>query len=179
MSTRKKSKFSTVPWGVIGPIGAALVAGIFAVIVAIIPKPPVLPSTSIASRAVAITEDLRLFPNLTSDDARLIFKVGEIVTATLEIQNTGITTPVTIERFVVSVRGPDACGKGWADNGYDFSGVAITLLPSQTYSYQQSRSFSEPGVYFAESTAKFPGYDWGGVSPFQRIYFFVVIVYRI
>ncbi len=173
MSIRKKSKLSTTQWVAIGGIGAALVTGIAAVIVAIIQKSPEPSPTSIPPGYVDIVKDLQLSPNLTSDDVHHIFKVGEIVTATLEIQNTGIT-PVTIERFNVSVRGPDACDKGWGDYVYDFQGVGIILLPSQTYSYTQSLSFSKPGVYFAEPTAKLPGRKWGGVPPFQRIYFFVI-----
>ena len=177
MFTHKMRKtpiaISVAKWTAIGLIGTAFLGGITAIIVAIIQKSSEPSSTSIPSGYVDIVKDLQLSPNLTSDDIRHIFKVGEIVTATLEIQNTGIT-PVTIERFVVSVRGPDACDKGWGDNNYDFLGAGITLPPGQTYSYTQSLSFSKPGVYFAEPTAKLPGRKWGGVPPFQRIYFFVI-----
>jgi hypothetical protein len=122
---------------------------------------------------INIVKELQLLPNSISDTGYVTFKVDETVTARLELKNTGPTL-AKIARFVVAVRGPNACDKGWSDKSHDFLGVAIELLPNEVYSYVQDRSFDEPGVYFAEAAINLSGRAWGGVHPLHRIHFLVV-----
>lgn len=93
------------------------------------------------------------------------------VTATFRLRNeTGRT--VTIRRLRAGARGPGACALGWNSPNVDFPAVEnLTLRPGQEYVYRQSRSFSQPGDYFAEPVMQDAQGRWGGIRPFPRVWF--------
>lgn len=77
--------------------------------------------------------------------------VGRNVTATFTIQNY-TTQTMTIPHLGLLARGPNCssweCTDGWADFPVVHN---ITLAPGQTYTYEQTRLFYEPGPdYFAD-----------------------------
>src|SRR6266496_1491164 len=90
--------------------------------------------------ALYITQELELSPTSTLPDGRIVFDVGQSVTATVRIKNTG-KDDALIESLDVAVRGPDACNLEWKDNVLDFQNVKLTLRPGEEYVYQQTRSF--------------------------------------
>ncbi|MBI5877330.1 MAG: FHA domain-containing protein [Chloroflexi bacterium] len=98
-------------------------------------------------------------------------KVNSSVTARFSVRNTG-GQPVTMQRLNAGGRGPDARSQEWAAREVDFPSVQnLTLQPGQTYAYQQSRSFDQPGEYFAEPIWQDSGGEWHGIPPFTRVWF--------
>lgn len=93
------------------------------------------------------------------------------VTATFRLRNETRQT-VAIRRLQAGARGPNACALGWDGPNADFPAVEnLTLQPRQEYVYRQSRSFSQPGDYFAEPVMQDAQGRWGGIRPFPRAWF--------
>ena len=98
-------------------------------------------------------------------------RVGETVVVLFRLRNETGTT-VTIRRLLAGARGPNACGQEWNAPHVDFPAVKnVTLNPGQEYFYTQSRVFDMPGDYFVEPVMQDVQGRWGGIRPFQRVWF--------
>jgi hypothetical protein len=78
--------------------------------------------------------------------------VNQAATGTFTVKNTG-STSVSVQSFLIGARNP-------ANGNVDFpESVPVTLAPGQSYTYNQSRSFSTVGSYVAWP-AYFDGTNW-------------------
>ncbi|MGQ9555968.1 MAG: peptidoglycan DD-metalloendopeptidase family protein [Anaerolineae bacterium] len=90
--------------------------------------------------------------------------VGESVRARFRVKNVGMRALVIEQLTAGGRRGVD-----WNGDWADFPHVTnVRLEPGQEYTYDQQRSFTTPGGYFAEPVAKING-NWGGISGANRI----------
>lgn len=123
---------------------------------------------------------MQLQPMLPSVNGFPCVIAGQPVTATFTVQNTDSTgTRVGLLNAIeASVRGPnpDITKLGWADPVANFPAVVqqIRLLPGETFKYEQSRTFSQPGIYFVEPTKSGDNKSFAGFTYAPRIYFRVV-----
>lgn len=98
-------------------------------------------------------------------------QVGQGVRARFKIKNVGGQAMRLQELAVGARRGSDWSGE-WADFPHVYN---ITLQPNQEYVYEQTRSFTNAGNYFAEQVVKING-NWGGVGGSNRVNFTVQAV---
>lgn len=104
-------------------------------------------------------------------------QVGEFVTAIFKFRNVS-NRVVNIQRLVVGARGPGARtapNNGWDAREVDFPArTNIALQPGWEYEYRESRSFDQPGDYFAEPAYLDPALGkWEGIWPYPRVWFTV------
>jgi hypothetical protein len=98
--------------------------------------------------------------------------IGQEVNASFKIRNDG-GQPVFLYQLMAGARGPWARVQGWSGPNADFPPeINLTLQPGQSYSYNQSRSFSLIGDYFVEAVQDEHG--WESIVPFPRVSFDVV-----
>jgi hypothetical protein len=105
-------------------------------------------------------------------------QVDQSVTAVLKFRNVS-NRVVTIERLVVGARGPGARtapNDGWGAREVDFPArTNLVLRPGEEYEYRDSRSFDQPGDYFAEPAYLDPALGkWEGIPPYPRVWFNVM-----
>jgi|GEM_PF-3862470 len=105
---------------------------------------------------LAVVEALRL-----SNTSPL---TGEPVRAHFKLRNVG-GQALTIEQLTAGGRK----GTDWNGDWADFPSVFnITLQPGQEYAYDQERSYTQEGGYFAEPVVKLKG-NWGGIHNANRV----------
>ena len=93
---------------------------------------------------------------------------GSSVRAQFTVKNIG-GQAITIQELAAGAR----LGSDWNGTWSDFRHVAnITLQPGQEYAYDQSRTFSPAGAYFAEPVIQVNG-SWGGITGANRVTFTV------
>ncbi|MFN8484289.1 MAG: PA14 domain-containing protein [Anaerolineae bacterium] len=92
---------------------------------------------------------------------------NQTVTARFKVRNTG-TQRITIQGLAAGARR----GTDWSGEQVDFPHVSLSLDPNQEYLYEQQRSFSSPGSYFAEPVLNLDG-NWGGIDGATRVSFTV------
>jgi hypothetical protein len=97
-------------------------------------------------------------------------RAGEAVTARFAVQNVG-EQPLVIEELTAGGRqGSDWPDAIHADFPYQH---AIELAPGQSYVYQASRTFAEPGSYFSEPVASING-TWQSIDSTNRVAYTVL-----
>jgi len=95
-------------------------------------------------------------------------KTGDSVTARFRVKNIG-GSALTMQNLAAAAR----LGSDWNGEIVDFpSASGITLQPGQDYLYQQSRTFSKAGSYFAEPKVQTDD-SWGGITGANRANFTV------
>ncbi len=102
-------------------------------------------------RDVAITDKL----SLSSTQPR----VGQAVVAYFTIRNNG-ATPIDFQRIGVAVRGPNCYNLTCAKVADFHLNSHMTLGVGKSFSYRQSRTFDEPGHYFAQIVYQSPQGNW-------------------
>jgi hypothetical protein len=111
---------------------------------------------------LVISEPLQLAPAAP--------RVDEAVEARFVVQNVG-GQPLVLEELTAGGRqGSDWEAAMHADFPYQ---QAIELAPGQSYVYQASRSFAEPGRYFSEPVARIGG-SWQNIESANRVLYDVV-----
>jgi hypothetical protein len=96
-------------------------------------------------------------------------RVGQTVTAAFRLRNE-IGRAETIPRLQAGARGLNACAHNWDAPLVDFPAVEnLTLRPGEEYLYQQSRTFTVAGDYFAEPVMQDTQGRWGGIWPWPRV----------
>lgn len=74
---------------------------------------------------------------------------GEVISAEFTLQNVG-SDPITLLRLIAGGRGPN-CADFTCPDFADYPSVEnLTLNPTETYTYQQTRTFWAAGDYFAQ-----------------------------
>jgi len=100
-------------------------------------------------------------------------QVGQTIEASFRVRNDANYT-IVIRQMEASARGPDARRLNWNAREVDFPAVTnLTLRPGEEYEYRQSRSFDQPGDYFAEPVYLNEAGKWGGILPYNRVWFTV------
>jgi len=129
--------------------------------------------TRTATPVVATDRDLQVIGNLYLSTTSP--QVGETVTAIFKLKNVSSHT-INITRLVAGARGPSARSLEWRARQVDFPArTNISLQPGWEYEYRESRSFDQPGDYFAEPAWLEAGTSkWEGVWPYPRVWFNVV-----
>jgi len=93
-------------------------------------------------------------------------KVNQQVTARFTIRNE------TAQALTIELTAGARRGANWSGEQVDFPHKNVTIKPGEVYSYNEARSFSTVGAYFAEPVAKVNG-NWGGVLGANRVSFSV------
>lgn len=97
-------------------------------------------------------------------------QANDLVTTSFTITNR-CTETITLGQLRAGGRMYRSCANlnedKWDSNVIvEFDAVRdVTLDPGQSYTYQQSRAFSEPGMYFVEPLKQGGSKPWGGFSP--------------
>lgn len=140
------------------------------------PTPAYTPTPTYTPAPVPSARDLQVIGTLTLSTTSP--QVDQSVTAVLKFRNVS-NRVVTIERLVVGARGPGARtapNDGWGAREVDFPArTNLVLRPGEEYEYRDSRSFDQPGDYFAEPAYLDPALGkWEGIPPYPRVWFNVM-----
>src|ERR1043165_8525912 len=82
--------------------------------------------------------------------ANCVFGDGQIVTARMTFRNNS-SQPIHIKGLAVGGRGPAASQVTWSAPNRDWATLKdFDLAPGEEYTYEQPRTFTELGDYFAE-----------------------------
>lgn len=116
--------------------------------------------TVVSGGRLQISDDLVLSTNSPTSNQTL--------KAHFKIKNVG-TRSIFIEQLTAGGRR----GTSWDGDWADFPSVySVALVPGQEISYDQERSFTLAGNYFAEPVVRLNG-NWGGISGANRVAFSV------
>jgi len=176
----KYQRYDDVPivliWGLItGPFSALMFYLIsiwfilpFYGIVTISPSvPPFLPVGTMLPPAIPQLEVVGTL-YITPVNATL----NESVIGTFTLRNNS-NTPIEVAQLRLAGRGPNT--NSWSGPEASFPAMTdVTLLPHTEMVYQQSRTFTQTGLYFAEPVMMDLDGNWQTLQPFERFSFEIV-----
>jgi len=129
--------------------------------------PPFLPVGTMLPPAIPQLEVVGTL-YITSVNATL----NESVIGTFTLRNNS-NTPIEVAQLRLAGRGPNT--NSWSGPEASFPAMTdVTLLPHTEMVYQQSRTFTQTGLYFAEPVMMDLDGNWQTLQPFQRASFEIV-----